>query len=547
VHPNGEVYSWNAPNKAIALAPVELLNLIIKPDIVEAHVSKVDDPNDTRPGTLFNQQTTWESLLEPAGWTLERESGVEQFWCRPGKLHAISATTNYEGSGLFLAFTTSTPFEAGRGYDKVGVHAVINFGGDVGAALADIKATWVGPSQFFDLSELDGRAPVVVTKEPYSFSSSLPDNHFIKEYIAYANKQTDAPLEYHEAAALSLLALATTNLRANLAPYPGGLRTNLYLCLVGTTTRSRKSTSQSICEDLASPLVPYGILPSKSTTEALVNKLAFHAGASVWMPDEMGMNLAEISSRTHLQGVEDLLLTLYAGKEYVYAKVAETITIKNAHLSVLGASTPEALALMGPTAMLGGLLPRFGIVFPATLPDARPAVSIEDLSDTRLALLKHLRKVVQYTDEHPVTFFSEGAITVLNAAENSIVDTGAHTARLPAMLYKVAALIAAARLASAVGTSDAESAREIVYRWKAGADHLQPFLRRKSGDIEFDRVLHVTLNALLALGGVAHRSAVAREIGTSKQKLDMIQATLEDRGLIKIDRTKGMWEFVRSE
>lgn len=545
LHPDGGVYDWD-DSIPIADAPQWLLDLALKSEPEEEHKVRVDDPNDNRPGTRFNQEMPIEDLLIPHGWTLERTEGQEQFWCRPGKPGGISATWNNDGTQLFYVFTSSTDFEQ-RGYDKVGVHAVLNFGGDVSAALADISETWVGPAvQEFDLDSLAGKAVVIEKSEPYSYSSILADNHFISEYVEYANKQTDAALEYHEAGALSLLALATSNLRASLAPYPNGLRTNLYLCLVGSTTRSRKSTSQNICEDLANSLVPLGILPSKSTTEALVNKLAYHVGSTIWMPDELGMNLAEISSRTHLQGVEDLLLTLYGGKEYVYAKVAETVTVKNAHLSVLGAATPESLALMGPTAMLGGLLPRFGIVFPAALPEPRPAVSIPNLSAVRAELLRRLRQVVQFTDENTSITFDDDAVEVLNHAEGTLVDTGAHTARLPAMLYKVAVLIAAGRLSSVVGRTDAECAREIVFRWRDGANRLQPFLRRKAGDIEFDRVLHLTMRALSELGGTAHRSAVAREIGTTKQKMDTIQATLEDRGYIKVDRTKGEWQWLRS-
>jgi hypothetical protein len=545
VHPDGGSYESLG---GVIQSPPEWLSELLLPDPVVEKVQKVHDPNDTRPGTLWANNTPWASILEPYGWKwIGSDKGVA-YWCRPGKSDGISATTNYEESDLLYVFSSSTPFEPNRGYDKVGALAVLKYGGDVTATLSELKDTYTPSAglSFEGLFEPVKTAAVTPVATSYSYESVLPATNFISKYIEYGNLQTDAASEYHEAAALILLALATTNLRANLAPYPGGLRTNLYLCLVGTTTRSRKSTSQNICEDLADSLVPYGILPSKSTTEALVNKLAGHSGlASVWLPDELGMNLAEISARTHLQGIEDLLLTLYGGKEYVYAKVADIVTVRNAHLSVLGAATPESLALMGPTAMLGGLLPRFGIVLPPALPLPRSVQSIGSLVKQRKDLLGDLREVMQHADENTEVSFAQSAIEALNKAELELVDTGAHTARLPAMLYKVATLVAAGRLSSEVSELDAKAAIQIVYRWRDGANRLQPYLRRKAADIEFDRVLVSALKVLKDQGGTANRKTVAYELGTTKQKLDTIQATLEDRGYISVDHSVGVWRWVR--
>ena len=372
---------------------------------------------------------------------------------------------------------------------------------------------------------------------------ALPEDHFVSQYIRYASEQTDASPEYHEACALSLLATATAPARVALAPYPGGLHTNLYLVLVGSTTRSRKSTAQNIAVDIADSVAPYASLPSRITTEALVHELAGTGGlARLWTPDEFGMLVAEVGRRDFLRGVEELLLTVYGGKDYVYTTMRDTVTIKNPHLSVLGAATGESLALAGPTAMLGGLLPRFGIVFPGFMEPARPPAVVEGLADKRRSIVHALRAVQQYVTDNPRVTMTEGAIAVLSKAENDYVDKGAHIARLPMMLYKVAALNALASGTSTVHADMAAAAVVTVDRWRAGADRLQPLLRRKAVDIEFDRLMFSALDALKELGGEAHRSQVARKVGVTKSKMDTVQATLVDQGYISVTLSTATWK-----
>jgi putative DNA primase/helicase len=95
---------------------------------------------DLRPGDDFNSRATWHEILEPRGWRFLYEHGGEGYWRRPGKTEGLSATTNFRGSDLLYVFSTSTDFEAERGYDKFGALAVLEHGGDwaqAARALAD--------------------------------------------------------------------------------------------------------------------------------------------------------------------------------------------------------------------------------------------------------------------------------------------------------------------------------------------------------------------------------------------------------------------------
>jgi hypothetical protein len=88
-----------------------------------------------RPGDGFNRRASWAEVLEPHGWSVLYTRDGESYWQRPGKQGpAISATTNYRGSDLLYAFSTSTPFEAGRAYSKFAAYAVLEHGGDFSVA-----------------------------------------------------------------------------------------------------------------------------------------------------------------------------------------------------------------------------------------------------------------------------------------------------------------------------------------------------------------------------------------------------------------------------
>ncbi len=85
--------------------------------------AKLAETQAGRPGDAFAAVTTWRDILEPAGWAPVLTRGGTDYWRRPGKERGISATTNYGGSDLLIVFSTSTPFDTGRGYGKFSAYA----------------------------------------------------------------------------------------------------------------------------------------------------------------------------------------------------------------------------------------------------------------------------------------------------------------------------------------------------------------------------------------------------------------------------------------
>jgi hypothetical protein len=95
-----------------------------------------------RPGDDFNARATWAEVL--SGWTLVYERAGVSYWRRPGKSVGISATTNYKDSDLLYVFTTSSEFDADKAYDRFAAYAVLNHGGDFGAAAKALAAKGFG-------------------------------------------------------------------------------------------------------------------------------------------------------------------------------------------------------------------------------------------------------------------------------------------------------------------------------------------------------------------------------------------------------------------
>ena len=98
-----------------------------------------------KPGDDFNARVSWTDVLEPHGWVRVKATGGETYWRRPGKdTKGHSATTNYGGSDLLLVFSTSTPFEVGRSYDKFAAVTFLEHGGDFAACARSLYARGFG-------------------------------------------------------------------------------------------------------------------------------------------------------------------------------------------------------------------------------------------------------------------------------------------------------------------------------------------------------------------------------------------------------------------
>lgn len=115
-----------------------------------------------RPGDDYNARAEWADVLEPHGWRAVYTRQDTTYWRRPGKAYGVSATTNYGGSDLLIVFSTSTLFDANRGYAKFSAYTVLNHAGDFSAAA-------------LALSQLGYGAPVSGASTPHAEAPAVDE------------------------------------------------------------------------------------------------------------------------------------------------------------------------------------------------------------------------------------------------------------------------------------------------------------------------------------------------------------------------------------
>lgn len=394
----------------------------------------------------------------------------------------------------------------------------------------------------------------------YTFDTPFPKGHFVRDYLEYAADRTDAAHAYHEAGGLALLALATPNVRAHLAPYPHGLPANLFLLIVGDSTRSRKSTAISLAADIAGAAISGSRIPDAFSPEAFAETLAARPkDSTLWAPDEFGETLLKMRSSKYMAGLTGLLLTLYAGNNYEVRRHSKRIKgggseedtdrIEQPNLTILGATTPAVFETLTEADVLSGLLPRFAVIHPTTKPPRKPFYAIpEGIETRRNQLVTRLRAIYTAAKELPHTVeFQSGALEVLDAFAETLEESlesneAARTMqqRLSAMAVKVAMLSAAGWTEGVTASSplrvalqDAEFAVTIVKRWAADAK----IFAERVGATQFETKLTKCLR-LVQENQVIARNDIARAVHCPKRLMDEIEETLLDRELIKLATQK---------
>ncbi len=163
-HPSGQPYRQVAgpPLPEICVITAEEHQLLVataksfnryvdRNEITEAPTAHV---RADAPGTAFNLASSWEAILEPAGWVTVRQCGALTMWRRPGKDRGVSATTGVVSANcteLFCVFSTNAyPFDGPVGtrrcssYSKFATYTMLNHDGNYSAAAAALRANGYG-------------------------------------------------------------------------------------------------------------------------------------------------------------------------------------------------------------------------------------------------------------------------------------------------------------------------------------------------------------------------------------------------------------------
>jgi len=197
--------------------------------------------NGGRPGDDFNASASWKDILGPHEWVEVGQKGEVTHWRRPGKRDlGISATTNVGGSGLLYVFSTNAqPFETERSYSRFAAYTLLNHEGDFSTAAAALAekghGSEAGKPSFASFSSLaSGKWPDPLATEAF--------HGLAGEIVGTIKPHTEA----HPAALLLQLLAAFGNIIGRKPYFPVEADrhyTNLYVVVVGETSKARKGTS----------------------------------------------------------------------------------------------------------------------------------------------------------------------------------------------------------------------------------------------------------------------------------------------------------------
>ena len=593
VHPSGEPYTADVPFKAGMVALLTeaereiVLSLARALDacprtIVDAapHQNGVASTMvRDRPGDIYAQRTSWADVLAPYGWRVVYRRGGEEYWSRPGaRTGGVDATTNYAGSDLLYVFSTSgAPFDPERGYSRFGAYALLAHNGDYRAAAIDLAAQ--GYTANVEVAPLvASSARAVVAPEPptpqrtpslrtpaYRFVHGWQQGSFVARYIAYASARTDAAHEYHEAAALALLAACTPNVRTYLDPWPDGLNTALYLILLGGTTTSRKSTCLSLARRIMMQVHPAAVLSERMTPEAMVEQLAGRSRqGSLLVGDEFGEALESILRRdSYMSGTRELLLSLYGSRRYKYARRskrgadgalrADVDEIIDPHMVLLTAATGAIFDALSSRDVQTGLLPRFGIVYPESMPERRPIYARSDTLDADEAwIVAYLQRLylwsaisIQRQEDIRAEWSGEALTTIDDAARLIEESSNEILQRLGPMAIKIAMLASLGDTVPVVQSlqvdaRDAAQGVRVMLRLQESALRFEDEIGGLSADQrKTEQAIERVLKLIRKSDGAVSRNTISRALKTSAQYVTMIEATMRDRGMIRVFQQQG--------
>jgi hypothetical protein len=187
---------------------------------------------------------------------------------------------------------------------------------------------------------------------------------FLDKYIKYHDLSTDAPLEYGEFLGAQLLGHAMGwNSLHRIRPY--FLHHNTYLCIIGDSTLTRKTTAQY----LARQVYPIEfILPEETSPEKLVEELSWGAHKIGFLGEFSGF-LKQIGRPSYMSRSVELLNDLFGCPDRYVRSLrgqkgqGQQMEIINCYLSINTTTTPTMFKQYLTTELMeGGFLARFLII-----------------------------------------------------------------------------------------------------------------------------------------------------------------------------------------
>jgi hypothetical protein len=391
---------------------------------------------------------------------------------------------------------------------------------------------------------------------------------FIERYVEWAKTVGDAAWQYHQAGAFVIL----SSLLAGPVKLPtsfGTIVPNLWFMILADTTLTRKTTAMDLAIDLLVEVDSDIVLATDGSVEGLMTSLSMRPGRpSVFLRDEFSGMLEQFAKRDYYAGMMETLTKLYDGKYQKRVLRRETLEIRDPVLILFaGGIRDRVLSNLTVEHVGTGFLPRFVfITAESDVTRLRPLGPPTDNSLTgREDILSELRELYanyrtdttirangdEFTlPRNTVAQLSEGAWLLYNKLEAKMLESALRSPlatlmtptfdRLSKTGLKAAVLLAAARkLGNTVVVTEEDITRAFFYveQWREYTLDVLANLGKSS----MERVMERIYEVIRSQPGIP-RAHVMRQFHLTSRDAENHFTTLEQRGLISRQRTKGTGE-----
>jgi len=340
----------------------------------QVHAAPSSAATDDRPGDNYASRVSWGDLLTKHGWAEVYRRLDVTAWRRPGKKHGVSATTNYEGSDLLYVFSTSTPFESERGYNKFSAYALLEHAGDYTAAARELHLLGYGdePTTHVDISGI--LASREHEPEPGFPAELLRVPGMVGDLADYINT-TSVKAQPVLALAASIAAVATVIGRK--VRTDNRLRPNIYILGVAETGAGKERARQAVRQVFQAAGAGQRTAFDDMASDAAILTAVTKSPSCLLLLDEIGRTLKELSSARspgHITKMVSVYLKIYGSSDGVfysktYADADRAVSVEQPCLSIYGTTVPSRLYESMTTAQISdGFLSRF-LIFESADPD----------------------------------------------------------------------------------------------------------------------------------------------------------------------------------
>jgi hypothetical protein len=388
-----------------------------------------------------------------------------------------------------------------------------------------------------------------------------PDEHeaaardtLLDRYVAYAQQRTDAPVVFHRAAGLVMLS-AIVGRRAVLRLAVGDIYAALWVLILADSSLYRKSTVLDLPRDLVGAVDSELLTPNDFTPQRFIAILAEHDGRPLlFLRDEVSGFFDGMNRLDHMVGLKETLCNVYDARPFRREKMKPKATkgeaprteewrfdVREPFLAFAAATTPERFFEVARVEDLhSGYLARHGVVVPPR--DHRGGSPLGDwtttIETTRSALVAELRAL----HTNPLSLRLDGTALRRFNEYTAALETGAQQAPNPNlaaivgtrcswMAFRIAMLLACADGTQRLALPHLYRGIEEAEVWRQTALDIFSALAPSRFERQAARVVH-----LVEQKGAVQRRDVMRALKISKRDMDDLQATLEQRDEIRIER-----------